>query len=529
MTPRKWTIAALIVLGLGIIGFKVFILGFSPAVVVPVKGYKVDLVMSVKGHGLPVSVRTFLPQTDRHQSITQEAQVNGVFAQTVEQDAQGNRVGIWHGDPVEGQQEFHYSFFVAPRQVRYELNKPLPRPGRLPDSLRYWTAATDLVQKDDPALAALAATLGLDTISDLREVVRKVYAYVADSVRNAKFSGETSALTSLNLGEASCNGKSRLILALLRHEGIPSRLVGGLILETGSKRTIHQWTEVRMGEEWVPVDALNRHLFELPANYLVLYRDDETLFRRTSNVHFRYSWEISSVLVPREGNGGDATWKRYRFLQLWSLFQEAGISMDVLRVLLMIPFGALVTVLFRNMVGITTFGTFLPVLIATAYRDTGLWWGHLSFMLIILSGAALRPLFNKLRLLHTPRLTIILVIVVLEMLLLTLVGIYSSQGGLTHTSLFPIAIMAITIERFSVTVEEKGFKSTFWVFLNTLLVVSFCYLGMLSVFLQTLVLAFPEIMLLVIAAAVYLGGWTGLRVMELWRFRRLILGQEVAP
>lgn len=525
MTPRKWTIIALLTIGLGIIGFKVFGLGFSPSVVVPVKGYKVDLVMSVKGHGLPVNVRTFLPQTNRHQSITQEAQANGVFAQTVEQDARGNRVGVWHGDPVEGFQEFQYSFFVAPRQIRWELDHPITRPTSLPDSMQYWTAATELVQKDDPAIAALAANLGLDTASDVRDMVHKVYGFVADTIKNAKFSGETSALTSLSLGEASCNGKSRLVLALLRHENIPSRLVGGLILETGNKRTSHQWVEVHMGEEWVVVDALNKHLFELPANYLELYRDDETLFRRTSNVHFQYSWEISSVLVPRDGNGGDATWKRYRFLQLWSLFQDAGISMDVLRVLLMIPFGALITVLFRNMVGITTFGTFLPVLIATAYRDTGLIWGHLSFILIILSGAALRPLFNKLRLLHTPRLTIILVIVVMEMLLLTLVGIYSKQGGLTHTSLFPIAIMAITIERFSVTVEEKGFKSTFWVFLNTLLVVSFCYLGMLSVFLQTLVLAFPEILLLVIAAAVYLGGWTGLRVMELWRFRRLITSQ----
>lgn len=528
MTPRKWTIIILLALGLGIVGFKVLILGFSPAVVVPVKGYKVELVMSVKGHGLPVNVRTFLPQTDRHQNITQESQVNGIFAQTIEQDAHGNRVGNWHGDPVEGLQEFRYSFFVAPRQVRYDIKGPIARATSVPDSLRYWIQSTELVQKDDPAIAALSSSLGLDTLTDMVPLLHRVYGYVADSIRNANFSGETSALTTVSLGEASCNGKSRLMLALLRHEKIPSRLVGGLILNAGSKRTIHQWIEVRVGEEWVPIDALNHHLFEIPANYLVLYHDDETLFRRTSNVHFKYSWEISSVLVPREGNGGDATWKRYRFLQLWSLFQEAGISMDVLRVLLMIPFGALITVLFRNMVGITTFGTFLPVLIATAYRDTGLIWGHVSFMLIILSGAALRPVFNKLRLLHTPRLTIILVIVVIEMLLLTLVGIYSKQGGLTHTSLFPIAIMAITIERFSVTVEEKGFKSTFWVFVNTLLVVSFCYLGMLSVFLQTLVLAFPEVMLFVIAAAVYLGGWTGLRVMELWRFRRLILGQGVS-
>jgi hypothetical protein len=527
MTARKWTIFGLVVTALAIMGYKVLILGFSPAVVVPVKGYKVDLLMSVKGHGLPINVRTYLPNSNRHQSITQEVQVNGVFAQTVEQDERGNRLGVWHGDPVDGFQEFSYSFFVSPREIKYNLPEPIPRIQNIPDSLSYWLNSTELVQTNDSSIIAQSQLLGLDSLSDMRLVVRRVYDYVQNQIRPAKFSGETSALTTLQLGEASCNGKSRLVVALLRHEKIPSRLVGGMILEEGEKRVVHQWVEVFLGTEWVSLDALNAHLFTLPANYLELYRDDETLFRRTSNIHFKYSWQTTSVLVPR-GNGDDASWKRHKFLALWALFQEAGISMDVLRVLLMIPFGALITVLFRNMGGITTFGTFLPVLIATAYRDTGVLWGHASFMLIILSGAAMRPLLNRLKLLHTPRLTIILVLVVLEMLGLTLLGIYSKQSGLTHASLFPIAIMAITIERFSVTMEEKGFQSTFWIFVNTLVVVTFCYLGMLSVFLQTMVLAFPEVMLLVIATAVYLGGWTGLRVMELWRFRRMIFAREGA-
>jgi transglutaminase-like putative cysteine protease len=50
-------------------------------------------------------------------------------------------------------------------------------------------------------------------------------------------------VTAAKLGEASCNGKSRLFIALARRAGIPSRLVGGVILSTGVKRTSHQWVE----------------------------------------------------------------------------------------------------------------------------------------------------------------------------------------------------------------------------------------------------------------------------------------------
>jgi hypothetical protein len=42
-----------------------------------------------------------------------------------------------------------------------------------------------------------------------------------------------------------------------------------------------------------------------------------------------------------------------------------------------------------------------------------------------------------------------------------------------------------------------------------------------STAMQVLVSGFPEVLLLVIAANIYLGRWVGVRLIELWRFRRL--------
>ena len=85
-------------------------------------------------------------------------------------------------------------------------------------------------------------------------------------LRHKGLSKETCSLTALRLGEASCNGKSRLLVALARNAGIPARLIGGLVLRRGSTRTSHQWAEAWVAGHWLPIDPTNHHFAELPAH-----------------------------------------------------------------------------------------------------------------------------------------------------------------------------------------------------------------------------------------------------------------------
>ena len=54
----------------------------------------------------------------------------------------------------------------------------------------------------------------------------------------------------------------------------------------------------------------------------------------------------------------------------FSLFNLPLHTQSVYRVLLLIPVGVFVLVLLRNVVGLAMFGTFMPVLIALAFRET---------------------------------------------------------------------------------------------------------------------------------------------------------------
>jgi len=57
--------------------------------------------------------------------------------------------------------------------------------------------------------------------------------------------------------------------------------------------------------------------------------------------------------------------------------------------------------------------------------------------------------------------------------------------------------------------------------LQTLIVMSVCYIVISSIAVKALMISFPEILLGVIAVNLWIGNWTGIRVLELVRFRSL--------
>jgi len=521
MNNRRRVILVLLILFVALITFKIFYLDYTPSTIVPVSGYEVKVAMQVDGHGSDIRVITALPVSNDRQTVFSEKADAAVFNFTIHRD-NGNRFGVWQANRVSGHQDFGYIYKVRTQKASYILPKKLANSFSYDSAFDEYLQSSKLVQVGDPVVVDMLAKLGLSQNSDVIDIVRKVYDYTTFKIKTTGFSGKTDAITTLRLGEASCNGKSRLFVAMMRTLGIPARLVGGLILKSGTKRISHQWVEVYLGDKWVPFDPTNKHFAELPANYLVVYYGDQPFFQRTSNVNFKYAFVMERQLYPQESDYSALAAHPLNIMNAWSLFQRAGLSMELLRIILMIPIGAVVVVIFRSVIGIQTFGVFLPVLIASAFRGSGLFWGLVTFVSIILLGALLRYLLDRLKLSHTPKLTILLVFVVLSLLTISAFGVKFNNMDIARATLFPLAVMAITIERFSLVTQERGFKHSLRIFGNTIIAVIFSYLVINSLFLQTVVLAFPETMLLVICVSIYLGHWVGLRVTELIRFKSLI-------
>jgi len=518
------TLIGLIVLPLSVMAYKLFVLKYPLAGLIPVESYDIDVVMQVDGHGEDIEMSTYLPKADSRQSILVESNSSPDFTLAVTSDPD-NRLATWNAESAQGRHDVRYTYSVLAKHVRYVIPEDLNVPGSYPKEMEKYLAEEPGVQVNDPLIEKTLKQIIPAGNPSLYLILKSIHRHLQDNLANKNFSGFTDAITALKLGEASCNGKSRAFAAMARKSNIPARLVGGLVMKQGSKRTSHQWVELFLNGHWVPFDTINDHFAELPANYLTLYYGDLSLFKHTPNINFQYHFKTVKKLIPRQEMQESLGTSVFNIASFYSLFEKLGISQNLLKIILTIPLGAFVVVVFRNVVGIQTFGTFLPALIAAAARQTGLMWGLIGFALIVILSSLIRRFLDWMHLLHSPKMAVMLTMVVIIMLT---IGAVSAQHGnfeLAQVTLFPIAILAITAERFAIIEAEEGFASAMKITFTSLFVISACYAVMDSIFLQSVIVAFPELLFFVIALNLWLGKWIGMRASEFYRFRKLIFAK----
>jgi hypothetical protein len=146
--------------------------------------------------------------------------------------------------------------------------------------------------------------------------------------------------------------------------------------------------------------------------------------------------------------------------------------------------------------------------------------------MIVSLGLVFRFYLERLRLLLVPRLAAVVTIVVL---LMTVISIVSHQIG-TETglsvSLFPMVIISMVIERMSIVWEERGAATSIREGLGSLLMASLAYSVISMDFLVYWVTVYPEVNLVVLGVIVALGRYTGFRLTEFIRFRKLAMQEN---
>jgi hypothetical protein len=253
-----------------------------------------------------------------------------------------------------------------------------------------------------------------------------------------------------------------------------------------------------------------------------LYKGDEFLFSHTSNINFDYAFTIKSRLSANPLLSSELKTHPFNAYNLWEAFNSIGVPIGLLKIILLLPLGAVIVAIFRNVIGLNTFGVFLPALIAVASRETGLWYGLLAYLLVIGVVSLVHIPMERWGILYTPKLVIMLVCVVILFLLISYFAIGTGMIALAYVTLFPIVVLTISAERFARKIEEEGIREALIITGQTMIVVVFAYYVMNSRSMEALFLAFPEIFLAIIGINILLGRWIGLRMLEYFRFRTLL-------
>jgi hypothetical protein len=489
--------------GLALFAYKAIALNFPLSPGAESYTWNVEAKITFEAGKEPVKATLFTPRTTRRYAVTNEAFVSRGYGLITAVEAP-NRQATWSIRQARGLQTLYYRAEVVRVNTKEPINPIQPptidNPGFTGADLAAAQALVDRIRRRSADNETMAAEL----LKRLNE------ANPMDNV--AVLMGK----------QTSARAKMELAAKVLALAGVPARVVHGVALkEQKEKLPLVHWLEIYNKKWWQAIDPITGAP-GIPDNFLAWWRGPLPMATLSggSDLHVTLSVtrELEAAIATATVKGHI---KKPLLLKL-SLLSLPIHSQQVYRIMLMVPLGGFLLVILRNVIGISTFGTFMPVLIALAFRETQLLWGIVFFSSLVAAGLAIRFYLDRLKLLLVPRLAAVLIVVVI---LMALMSILTNRLGIERglsVALFPMVILTMTIERMSIVWEERGAYEAIKQGLGSLLAASLAYLVMNNRAVQHLFFVFPELLLVLLAACLLLGRYSGFRLLELLRFKALL-------
>jgi len=210
-----------------------------------------------------------------------------------------------------------------------------------------------------------------------------------------------------------------------------------------------------------------------------------------------------------------------RYAIHWGVAQ--GYSLDLLLLILLLPLALTVVAIVRYLIGLQGLGLFPPLIMAVSFLKTGLWSGLILFLVILLAEILMILVFRKLKIHFMAKMALVLLPVCLLIFLsLFLVARFNFQF-VFNSSTVAVLVLLLTGENLAEIQLRKSFKKGTRAMLETFLLAILAFLVLQSLIFQKLMLLSPEALLfLTVAIDLWIGHFTGLRLLEYRRFRKLL-------
>ena len=491
---------AVMALSLAITGYRVFLLGYPALPATPDYVWTFRFDGSVHATGKDTLFLLSLPSQEHGQIILEESIDPGSMSFNLLKEYD-NRIGVWSGKLDEGQ----YISYKASILLQHRGTESPAIPPR--SSYPYGVSPEDVSRVEE-------STRGWRAIS----FPARVQAML-DILRNGNIDPAREPDIARILEVIDKYDRTTRLLILFASVNIPARAVEGLILrEEVTDKTV-RWVSIWTGQRWDHVDMVRLRLYPAKTDLMPLSVGGMSAIRISGGELATGRFELKRDIMSRWNIFFERINRSNRILDRWSLFRIPPEYQTTFRILLLVPLGALLIAVLRNIVGFQTFGIFMPVLMALAFRNTGLFYGLAMFAGIILIGYAARRFLNRLRLLLIPRMSVLVTLVILCFVVLALAGNKLGIRQFMAVGLLPFVILTMTIERFFVVVEEHGLKTALQTALGSALVSVIAYLILQWEILQITFFVYPELLLFVMGLEILVGRYTGYRLSELIRFR----------
>ncbi|WP_434577790.1 inactive transglutaminase family protein [Pseudomonas sp. Z5-35] len=498
----KMLIAILVVLGLSVTAYQIFVLG------IPVTedatddlwniDAKVEFVPNAKD---PVKIQMFVPPLSRDYVSLNESFISNNYGVAVNR-VDGNRKVTWSARRAKGNQTLYYRLVLT---KRYSAEKTKVKGPTFRDSIAV----------EGPEKLAAEALL-----APIRQHSADVETFISEAIKRVNNLNDDNVKLLL-AGDPSSSNKAKIVELVLSIAHVPVEKVHTIRLVADQPQTPELWLRSFNGTDWLYFNPDSGEQ-GLPTDRLLWWTGDENLItvdggKKAAVTFSMNNSEMNAIrLAKLTDENTDANFLEY------SLYGLPLQTQQTFMIMVMIPIGVLVILVLRNLIGLQTLGTFTPVLIALAFRETQLGFGIILFTVITTLGLSLRSYLEHLKLQMLPRLSVVLTFVVV---LIAAISLFSHKLGLERglsVALFPMVILTMTIERLSITWEERGAGHAMKVAIGTLFAASLAHLIMSVPELVYFVFTFPAILLILVGFMLAMGRYRGYRLTELVRFKAFV-------
>lgn len=222
------------------------------------------------------------------------------------------------------------------------------------------------------------------------------------------------------------------------------------------------------------------------------------------------------------------------FLNIFSLaFDKVlslGINYQTILLIVLLPCYVLLFLFFKQVVGFSFAGDiFNPVAFAILWQVLGLRYGFGFILFGVALGFIFRTIYRGLYLpssvksgLFYSSMAIAFFVFLYPISIYFPIVLDSFSLGVSLTSVIPFILLILVTENLFNLEKTAGWKSTFVDYFEVFLISVLSYLLVFRTEFRFWMIALPELMLVMVGLSILVGRYTGLRLFEVWKFRKIL-------
>jgi hypothetical protein len=470
----------------------------------------VEARVSYIAEGNPSKVTIALPSMgDRNKANGQQISLGYGFSKAKENHLP---VGIWSARAPKGRQLLYYRTVIDSDQMRYEFKQSKSRPvEKLSEVIDTISDESNTTGGSKSVALGIIYREAKQRSADEATYVSRIQELISEDSEDDAY----LLLKRFYERKYEKDWKRSLAIDLLRQAGIPAkRAVGAKLIEDNSSRE-----PVKLIQYFDRPEGVWRVILPHGGNLkdILVWSLSETLLEVSGGKDSQVQFTAVKERAPTEvaDRMANSPW--------WVATISALPASEraPFRYAALIPLGVLAVVLLRNLIGLATLGTFMPVLLGLAFLELEMGPALIMLSSMLFGGLMFRAILSKFNLLVVPRVAACVVIVTLFMMAVSLLSYKLGATEGLRVTVFPMIVLAWTIERMSLIWDEEGaFSALYQVFGS--LIAALGAFGMMQIeILQYWVEFFPEILLILLAIILLIGRYTGYRLFELFRFKNV--------